>query len=183
MALNNLSARLADTGQRQAALALTQEAVTIRRQLADANPDAYLPDLAESLNNLGVHLAETGQQHAAFVPAQEAVDTYRRLAAANPDAHLPYLATALNNLSARLGEADRGAEVSRVWEAAIAGLPDKSSTLALSVGYASYLLSQPDPGSGTEMLVIVLTTPGVPGPVEAEARQLLRGSGGSIPKP
>jgi hypothetical protein len=30
-----------------------QEAPTIRRQLAQANPQAYLPDVAMTLNNLG----------------------------------------------------------------------------------------------------------------------------------
>jgi hypothetical protein len=30
-----------------------REAVEIRRQLAEARPDAFLPDLAMSLNNLG----------------------------------------------------------------------------------------------------------------------------------
>ena len=73
-------------GQRQAALAPAQEAVTIRRQLAEANPDAYLPSLAMSLNNLGVRLSEVGQRQAALAPAQEAANTYRQLAEANPSA-------------------------------------------------------------------------------------------------
>ncbi|MFG1723198.1 hypothetical protein ACGFII_31725, partial [Micromonospora chalcea] len=39
-------------GRRQEALAPTEEAVTIRRRLAQTNPDAWLPNLAGSLNNL-----------------------------------------------------------------------------------------------------------------------------------
>src|SRR5664279_6380136 len=35
------------------------EAVAIRRRLAEANPAAYLPDLAMSLNNLSVQQANT----------------------------------------------------------------------------------------------------------------------------
>jgi Tetratricopeptide repeat len=58
MALSNLGIQLAETGQRQAALAAAQEAVAIRRPLAAASPDAYLPDLVSSLSNLGRHLAQ-----------------------------------------------------------------------------------------------------------------------------
>ena len=52
--------RLADLGQREQALAAIEEAVTIRRQLAHARPDAFLPDLATSLNNRRSHLANAG---------------------------------------------------------------------------------------------------------------------------
>ncbi|MDQ3988331.1 MAG: hypothetical protein M3291_03870, partial [Actinomycetota bacterium] len=40
---------LSDLGQREAALAPTEEAVAIRRWLAEANPAAYLPALARGL--------------------------------------------------------------------------------------------------------------------------------------
>ncbi|HEV3294509.1 MAG TPA: tetratricopeptide repeat protein, partial [Streptosporangiaceae bacterium] len=71
-ALNNLGNRLANAGQRQAALAPAQEAADTYRQLAAAEPDAYLPALASALNNLGSRLAEAGQRQAALAPAQEA---------------------------------------------------------------------------------------------------------------
>jgi len=51
-ALNNLAVRQAEVGDRQTALATITEAVEIRRQLAHANPAAFLPNLAGSLNNL-----------------------------------------------------------------------------------------------------------------------------------
>ena len=175
MAVNNLGVRLAETGQREAALAPAQEAADAYRQLADANPGAYLPDLATALNNLGNRLAETGQRQAALAPAQEAADAYRQLADTNPDAYLPDLAQSLTNLSARLAETDRDAEVGNVWESAIVALPEESARLALTVAYAGYLLGRPDPGAGVELLVKVLRTPGVSGPVEADARRLLRG--------
>jgi hypothetical protein len=174
MSLSNLGIRLADVGQQQAALAPAQEAVTIRRQLAEANPDAYLPDLAKSLNNLGVQLAEAGQQQAALAPAQEAVTIRRQLAETEPDAYLPDLAQSLRNLSARLTETGGGSEVGKVWESAIAGLPNEPSRLALTVAYAHWLSGQPDAGAGVELLVKVLIMPGAPGPVEADARRLLR---------
>jgi len=173
--LTNLGLRLADAGQRQAALPPAQEAVTILRQLTDANPDAYLPDLATALTNLGVSLAETGQRQAALASAQEAADTYRQLAQASPDAYIPDLAMSLRNLGNRLAEAGRADEVSQIWESAIAALPDASSRLALTVEYARHQLGEPDTSAGVELLVGVLMTPGVPGPVEADARQLLRG--------
>ncbi|MGH4017127.1 MAG: caspase family protein, partial [Pseudonocardiaceae bacterium] len=46
--------------------------VAALRRLAEANPDAYLPDLAASLNNLAIRLAEVGQRQAALAPAQHA---------------------------------------------------------------------------------------------------------------
>jgi tetratricopeptide (TPR) repeat protein len=51
-ALLRHSYRLADLGRREDALAAIEEAVQAYRQLADACPDAFLPDLAGSLNNL-----------------------------------------------------------------------------------------------------------------------------------
>ena len=56
LALNNLSNCLTELGRREEALAAIQEAVTIRRQLADARPDVFRPDLAMSLLNLSNRL-------------------------------------------------------------------------------------------------------------------------------
>jgi tetratricopeptide (TPR) repeat protein len=61
-------------GQREEALASAQEAVDIRRKLAQARPEAFLPDLAESLNNLGIWQSELGQREAALASAEEALD-------------------------------------------------------------------------------------------------------------
>lgn len=47
--LNTLGVRLSGVGRREEALAPTQEATDLYRGLAQANPAAYLPDLAESL--------------------------------------------------------------------------------------------------------------------------------------
>jgi tetratricopeptide (TPR) repeat protein len=55
--LNNLGAMLSALGQRERALATTQEAVEMYRELAAKNPDAFAPDLATSLNNLGARLS------------------------------------------------------------------------------------------------------------------------------
>jgi len=50
--LNNLSADLSESGDGPGALKAIQEAVEIRRRLAEANPARYEPDLAMSLDNL-----------------------------------------------------------------------------------------------------------------------------------
>ena len=102
--LNDLASRLGEVGRRDEALAVAQEAVTIRRQLAEANPAAYLPDLAMSLNNLAIRLGDVGRRDEALAAATEAANQYRQLAEANPAAYLPDLAMSLNNLASRLGE-------------------------------------------------------------------------------
>jgi len=87
--------RLGNAGLHQQALTPTEEATGIYRRLAEANPAAYLPDLAMSLNNLGIRLSELGQREAALVPTEEATGIRRRLAEANPAAYLPNLARGL----------------------------------------------------------------------------------------
>ncbi|HAI11105.1 MAG TPA: hypothetical protein DCM28_05330, partial [Phycisphaerales bacterium] len=75
-----------------------QQAVEIRRKLADANPDAFLPDLAMSLNNLAIQLSELGRRQEALENVQKAVEIRRKLAEANPDAFLPNLAMSYGTL-------------------------------------------------------------------------------------
>ncbi|MDQ3151053.1 MAG: tetratricopeptide repeat protein [Actinomycetota bacterium] len=116
--LSNLAIRLAEVGQRTEALAPAQEAVDIRRRLAETAPAAYLPDLAMSLNNLANHLAEVGQRTEALAPAQEAAQLYRRLAETAPAAYLPNLAASLNNLAIRLAEVGQHDEARAVSEEA-----------------------------------------------------------------
>jgi tetratricopeptide (TPR) repeat protein len=92
---NNLSARLSNLGRREEALAQAQEAVRLCRQLAQARPDAFLPNLATSLNNLANRLSALGRREEALAQAEEAVRLYRQLAQARPDAFLPDLARSL----------------------------------------------------------------------------------------
>ncbi|MFD9517866.1 tetratricopeptide repeat protein [Streptomyces sp. NPDC059979] len=92
------------------AVHLTQTLTDRYRVLAEANPDAYLPDLATALNSLSVRLGEAGRREEGLAAIEEATEIRRALAEANPDAHLPDLATALNNLSIRLGEAGQPEE-------------------------------------------------------------------------
>ena len=75
--------------------------------MAEARPDACLPDLARSLNNTGVMLANLGPWEEALMASQEAVTILRQLAAAWPDAFLPDLADSLSNLGGRLSDLNR----------------------------------------------------------------------------
>jgi len=63
---------LGELGRREQALAASEEAVAIRRRLAEARPDAFLPDLATSLNNLSNRLGELGRQEQALAASEEA---------------------------------------------------------------------------------------------------------------
>jgi tetratricopeptide (TPR) repeat protein len=112
---------LSNLGRREEALAASQEAVDIRRRLAQTRPDAFLPDLATSLNNLGIRLSKREEALAAsqealaasqeaLAASQEAVDIYRRLAQTRPDAFLPDLATSLNASAAMLSNLGRREE-------------------------------------------------------------------------
>lgn len=68
------------------------------RRLAEENPAAALPGLAEGLNNLGHHLSGLGRAAEAVERTREAIVIHRRLVRAEPAAHRPNLATALVNL-------------------------------------------------------------------------------------
>jgi tetratricopeptide (TPR) repeat protein len=101
--------KLPDRSTSLAALtAVLQEQTTSHyRALAEANPDAFMPDLASSLNNLSIRLAQLGRHQDALQPIEEAVGHYRALAEANPDAFMPDLASSLTTLSNRLVELGR----------------------------------------------------------------------------
>jgi tetratricopeptide (TPR) repeat protein len=58
--LNNYAVRLGEVGDRAGALAAIDEAVTHYRGLAEANPAAFLPNLATSLNNQANRRSEIG---------------------------------------------------------------------------------------------------------------------------
>ncbi len=109
-ALLMLGYALSALGRREEALAAAQEAADLYRQLAQAQPQAFLPALAMSLNNLGAMLSALGRREEALAAAQEAADLYRGLAHAQPQAFLPDLAGSLNNLGAMLSDLGRREE-------------------------------------------------------------------------
>ena len=116
---NILSIRLSDVGERNAALEAAREAVELYRGLAEASPQAYMPDLAMSLNNLANRLSEVGERGEALVAAREAVRLRRVLAEASPQAYTPDLAMSLNNLANRLSAVGERGEALRVAREAV----------------------------------------------------------------
>jgi tetratricopeptide (TPR) repeat protein len=117
--LNTHAVLLGDLGRREEALTAIEEAVTIRRALAQDRPDAFLPGLAASLNNLSIFLSDLGRREEALTAIEEAVTIYRALAQDRPDAFLPNLATALNNQSNRLWDLGRREEALTAIEEAV----------------------------------------------------------------
>ena len=117
--LNALSVRLGDLGRLEDALTAIEEAVTIRRELAQARPDAFRPDLAKSLTNLSVYLGELGRPEDALTAIEEATGTYRELAAARADVFRPDLARSLNNLAVDLAALGRAEDARAAIEEAV----------------------------------------------------------------
>jgi tetratricopeptide (TPR) repeat protein len=64
------------------------EALQIRRELAQKNPERYQPDLALTLFNLGILDSDLHRMEDARKEYEEALDIRRRLAQANPETYL-----------------------------------------------------------------------------------------------
>ena len=122
--LLDLSNRLAALGRREDALAAIDEAVTIRRDLARARPDAFLPYLATALNNQSNRLADLGRREEALAAIEEAVTVHRDLARARPDAFLPDLAGSLSNQFLSLAALGRREEALAAIEEAVTAYRD-----------------------------------------------------------
>ncbi len=89
-----------DTDQKRmdAARRHYEEALSIRRELAQHNPNVYLPDMATTLNNLGNLDRIQQRMDAARQHYEQALDIHRQLLRQNSDPYLPDMAMALNNL-------------------------------------------------------------------------------------
>jgi tetratricopeptide (TPR) repeat protein len=105
--LNNLAVLYRASQRKKEAEAAYQEALSIRRELTRANPEACLPDVATTLNNLAVLYSATQRMKEAEAAYQEALSTYRELAQANPEAYLPDVAGTLNNLAVLYSDTQR----------------------------------------------------------------------------
>jgi len=117
--LNTLSARLADLGRRDDALAAVEEAVSGLRVLTKALPRASPAALATTLNNLSLRLADAGREDEALSAVEEAVQLHRQLVRSGPGAVRLDLARTLNNLSLRLADAGREDEALSAVEEAV----------------------------------------------------------------
>ncbi|MEL6627791.1 MAG: tetratricopeptide repeat protein, partial [Bacteroidota bacterium] len=96
--LINLGILLSDRNEYPQAEESYQEALATYLQLAAANPQTYLPDVAMTLNNLGVLHSNRNEYPQAEESYQEALEIRRQLAVDNPQTYLPDVATTLNNL-------------------------------------------------------------------------------------
>ncbi len=150
--LQRLSARAADAGDRDGALDSLTQAVAIRRELATANPAAYLPNLATSLNNLSLRQSETGDRAGALSSIIEAVGHYRELASANPAAYLPDLAMSLNNLSDRLADSGQASSIPAAWHTAIDAMAHPPARAELRTAWAHRLSTSDQPQRAWEPL-------------------------------
>jgi tetratricopeptide (TPR) repeat protein len=97
-------------GRRKAALVAAAEALRIRRPLAEAQPDAFIPHLAESLSRVGSLLSTLDEHQAGLALVEEAVRLNRALAEKQSDAFAPDFAGSLVNLANVLSALDRRKE-------------------------------------------------------------------------
>jgi tetratricopeptide (TPR) repeat protein len=118
--LISLGVRLSKLGRWPEALAVTQEAVAIYRELVAASLDQYRPDLALSLTNLGQWFWALDRSAEALPVTEEAVGLYRELATAYPSRYRADLARSLANLGVLFSDLDRSAEALPVTQEAVA---------------------------------------------------------------
>ncbi|MCI5158706.1 MAG: tetratricopeptide repeat protein, partial [Candidatus Electrothrix sp. AUS1_2] len=78
---------------------LYQEALQLLRSKAEADPKAFLSDVATTLNNLALLHVDTGAFASTLTEYEEALTLNRRLAEDDPNAYLPDVAMTLNNLA------------------------------------------------------------------------------------
>ena len=96
--LNNLGILQANTNRFKEAEECYQEALKIRMELSESNPQTYFADVAVTLNNLGLLHAKANRSEEAEKSYAEALEIYRKLAESNPQTYLAYVALTLNNL-------------------------------------------------------------------------------------
>ncbi|MCK2241633.1 MULTISPECIES: tetratricopeptide repeat protein [unclassified Crossiella] len=96
--LSTLGGRQGLVGLHRQALAVSEQAVAILRQLADTNHGCYLPALATALGNLSVGLATAERLTEALVASADKVRIWQTLAEENPDRFLPEFASSLDGL-------------------------------------------------------------------------------------
>ena len=101
-AFNWVSLLRSTLGDRQGALQPAQEAVSIRRRLALANPAAYEPDLAMSLGTAMQCFAAANEKEKAKAFGEAALALFTRLAAAQPKVFEGYKEAAQAELAALL---------------------------------------------------------------------------------
>jgi len=110
---------LKDNNEMIGAKKACEEALQIRRKLADKNPDVYLSDVAETLNNLVNLLKVNNEMIGAKKACKEALQIYRKLADKNPDVYRPDVASTLNNLGLLLKDNNEMSGAKKAYEEAL----------------------------------------------------------------
>ena len=119
MTLNNLGVLNREQNRMEEARMAFKKALKTYRELAQKNPEVYLPYVATTLNNLGVLNSDQNRNEEARMAYEEALKTYRELAQKNPEVYLPYVATTLNNLGVLNTEQNRNEEARMAYEEAL----------------------------------------------------------------
>jgi hypothetical protein len=83
-ALTNHAVRLAEAGHQTGALAASEEAVTLCRELVELNPEAHLPNLATSLWTFASVRQIPGAETAAIGAVKESTAIFSSLASTQP---------------------------------------------------------------------------------------------------
>ena len=96
-----------------------QEALGTYRKLANANPQAYLSYVAQTLNSLGILYSDTQRLSDSEQAFKEALGTYRKLANANPQAYLPDVANTFNNLGFLYSNTQRLSDSEQAYQEAL----------------------------------------------------------------
>jgi tetratricopeptide (TPR) repeat protein len=84
LAVNGLAALDGDQNRMEEARKGFEEALQIYRQLANNNPDVYLPEVARTLTNLAVLDVDQNRRKDARKGLEEALEIYERFAKRNP---------------------------------------------------------------------------------------------------
>ena len=92
-----------------------REALKTYRELAEKEPETYLPDVAATLNDLGILDSDQNRIEKARKEFEEALKTYRELAHKEPDIYLRYVAITLNNLGILEGTPSRLEEALKIY--------------------------------------------------------------------
>ena len=117
---NNLGNLYSDTQRLLESEEMHKSALTIRERLAQANPQAYEPDLAYSYNNLGNLYCKTQRFSQGEEMYKSALTIRERLAQANPQAYEPDLADSYNNLALSYYKTQRYSESEEMHKSALA---------------------------------------------------------------
>jgi len=119
LVLNNLANLYSDQNQNKQALQAYQEALSLYKDLAKANPLVYNPDVAMTLNNLANLYRAQNQNQQALQAYQEALSLRRELAKANPSVYNPYVAGILNNLAVLYSDQNQHQQALQAYQEAL----------------------------------------------------------------